>query len=161
MSWNECTIRGVNYAFDHLKPFTMVVGGLRVRVKFGAHVFCKEPEPSDHQDFRFMDGGTQRTFCPVRYGLSLTLGPALIAASNGYVYEGRKGKYIFKQTLPAPQGVYLLAFEMWRCKAPHYDVTMQLNSAHTRPYVAKSRFSRFDNVISAIANGDAIPWIKK
>ncbi|WP_423605666.1 hypothetical protein [Sphingomonas sp. MS122] len=161
MNWEKRTFRGVEYTFDHLRPFTMVVGGLRVRVKPGAHVFCKESQQGDPQDLKFMDGNTERTFCPVRYGLSQTLGQTIIAASNGYVYEGKHRKFLLKQSLPAPQGIYLIAFELWRNKGPHWDVTMQLNSAHNRPHVAKARFVRFSDAVAAVANGNNVGWIKK
>lgn len=98
---------------------------------------------------------------PVRYGLSLTLGQCIMAASGGYVYEGTHRKFLFKQTLPSPQGIYLVAFQMWPNKSPHYDVTMQINSAHTRPFAKKARFARFDDVVTAVASGQAIPWAKK
>lgn len=161
MSWDDHEFRGVTYSFGHLAPFTMVAGPLRIRVKPGAHVFCKECEPNDPADLIFMDGKTQRTFCPVRYGLSLTLGPTIVAASAGYVYEGKKGKFLFKQPLPAPQGIYLIAFQMWPNKSPHHDLTLQLNSAHTRPYAKKARFVKFEVAANAIANGQSVPWIKK
>ena len=161
MDWDKRTFRGVEYTFDHLLPFTMIVGGLRVRVKPGAHVFSKDVEPTDPEDLRFMDGKTERTFCPVRYGLSLNLGPTLIAASAGWVYEGKHGKFVFKLTLPPPQGLYLIAFEMWRCKAPHYDVTLQLNSAHVRTWAAWARFAKFEDTVAAVANGDRVQWKKK
>ncbi len=161
MSWVKHTFRGVEYTFDHLKPFSLGVAGVRIRVKPGAHVFCKETALGDPVDLKFMDGKTERTFCPVRYGLSLTLGQAIAAAIGGYVYEGSKGKFLFKQTLPAPQGVYLIAFEMWKNKSPHHDLTMQINSAHTRPHVAKARFSPFDEATRAVVNGQRVPWTKK
>jgi hypothetical protein len=117
--------------------------------------------PSDPADLRFLDGTKERTFCPVRYGLSLTLGQTIIAASEGYVYDGGKGKFVFKQALPAPQGIYLIAFELRRSASPHYDVTMQLNSAHNRPFAKKSNFAKFADAVSAIASGQPIAWTKK
>ena len=161
MSWPKHTFRGVEYEFGHLKPFPLPVAGQRVLVKFGAHVFCKEFQAIDPTDFVFMDGKTKRTFCPVRHGLSLSLGPTIVAASAGYVYEGGQGKFLFKQALPPPQGFYLIAFQMWQNTSPHYEVTLQLNSAHTRQFIKNSRFAKFADAVAAIANGQPIPWIKK
>jgi hypothetical protein len=161
MPWEPHKFRGIEYTFNHLLPFKMTVGQLRVYVKSGAHVFCKESEPTDPDDLKFMDGKTVRTFCPVRYGLSSTLPQTMIVASSGYVYEGHSGKFLFKQPLPHPQGVYVIAFEMWKNKSPHYDVTLQLNSAHIRSYLAKKRFAKFADVVDAVSKGLPVRWTKK
>jgi hypothetical protein len=161
MSWPTHTFRGVDYTFEHLKPFRLACGGLRVHVKMGAHVFCKEAESGDPNDLKFMDGRTVRTFCPIRYGMSLSLPQMLAACVAGYVYEGKGGKFLFKQSLPSPQGIYLIAFQMWPSKSPHYDVTMQINSAHNRPFVKKARFVKFDTAVAAVTSRQSIPWIKK
>lgn len=108
-----------------------------------------------------MDGKTERTFCPVRYGLSLSLGPTIIAGSSGYVYESGRDRYHFKQTLPAHQGTYVIGFEMRPSKAPGVDVTLQLTTAHVRLHVKKGRFAVFADAVAAVANGGPVPWIKK
>lgn len=161
MSWPARTFQGVEYTFDHLRPFILPVAGVRLRVNFGAHVFCKEHDPSDPPELMFMDGRTPRTFCPVRYGLSQTLGQTIVAASAGNVFQGANGKFLFKQRLPAPQGTYVIAFQMWPSKSPHFDVALQLNSAHNRPHTARARHVAFADAVTAVANGDRVPWKKK
>ena len=161
LSWPARTFLGVQYTFDHLRPFPLALGGVRLHVKFGAHVFCKEHDPNDPADLMFMDGRTPRTFCPVRYGLSQNLGQTIVAASAGNVFEGAKGKFLFKRTLPAPQGTYVIAFQMWPNKSPHFDVTMQLNSAHARAHTARARHVAFADAVAAVANGAHVQWKKK
>ncbi len=158
--WPKCVYRGIEYTFDHLAPFTLVVNGKRVRVQFGAHVFCQDVKPGDPWDMRFHDGRTPRTFCPVRHGMSLTLGQRILAASNGEVFESGRN-LIFKDALPHPQGWYVIAFSLRRSNSPKYDVKMQLFSAHSRPQVSRSRKTDFSDAVTAIHLGQNIPWKKK
>lgn len=158
--WPKCAYRGIEYTFDHLNPFTHVVDGIRVRVQFGAHVFCQERKVGDPADMAFEDGGTARTFCPIRYGLSQSLGQRLLTAMGGSVFESGP-KFVFKDPLPHPQGTYVIAFTLRKSGSPKYDVKMQLLSAHARPSVARMRRELFTNVIQAVNAGQAVSWKKK
>lgn len=91
----------------------------------------------------------------------MTLGQTIIAASEGNVFKGSKGKFLFKQRLPAPQGTYVIAFQLRPCSAPHLDVVLQLNSAHVREHTHRARFAKFEDVIKAVAARSNVSWIKK
>lgn len=131
-----------------------------MRVNFGAHVFCQDVKPGHPLDMRYFDGKTPRTSCPVRHGLSQTLGQRIIAACNGDVFESGKNM-IFKDALPHPQGWYVIAFDLRCSNSPKYDIKMQIFSAHARPNVPRARKASLLDAVSAILSKKAVPWKKK
>lgn len=107
-----------------------------------------------------MDGKTPRTFCPVRYGLSQSLGQRIVAASAGDVFKSGS-KFVFKDYLGQPHGTYVIAFDMRPSKSPKFDVIIQLASAHPRQQVPWMKRTAFIDALNAIKTGQPIVWKKK
>lgn len=160
MGWGTRTIQGTPYRLQHLDPFTFAENGKRIRVQIGAHAFTREQRAGDHPDLCFMDGKTPRTFCVTRYGHSLHLPAAIIAASKGYVFHNQS-KFAFKGNLPGVNGPYVIAFELRLSTSPKYDLKMQIVSAHWRKKAAKMPRCHFHDAMDAVAKKGKIPWKKK
>lgn len=160
MGWGTRTIQGTAYRLQHLDPFTFVENGLRIRVQIGAHAFTREQKAGDHPDLCFMDGKTPRTFCVTRYGHSLHLPAAIIAAAKGYVFNNQR-KFAFKGVLPGLAGPYVIAFELKASQSPKYDLKMLIVSAHHRKTAARMPRCHFHHAMAAKCAGTPITWAKK
>jgi hypothetical protein len=160
MGWGTRTIQGTQYTLQHLDAFTFIENGLRIRVQIGAHAFTRQWKPADHPDLCFMDGKTRRTFCATRYGHSLHLPAAIIAAAKGYVFHNQS-KFAFKATLPGITGPYVIAFELRRSNSPKYDVKLLVVSAHHRRKAARMPRCAFHAALAAVVAQGPVPWEKK
>ena len=123
--FSALTIGGQTYDFTHLEPFTFTITSqlakrdLRVHVTFSNHCFTRGYEPATHPvgEPIIPDGRRQRTFCPIRYRLSLAL-PDIIQGlmhPKAKVWEtAAERNWCFSITVEDPDGPYHVFFEVRR-----------------------------------------------
>lgn len=138
-------ISGNAYDFEHLDPFVMIVNSdmarksLRVHVRFTNHCFTRgynsfshpagEPAIEDHS-------GNKRTFCPIRYRLSLSLPDIIKRLINPQekVYQTfARRNWAYTVTIDDPAGPYHLFFEIRKSPASErhlQDLSIVIESAY-------------------------------
>lgn len=117
-------VSGEVYDFPHLDPFIMTVNSdmanksLRVHVRFTNHCFTKGYDVSSHPKGEVVipdHSGNPRTFCPIRYRLSLDL-PRIInelCDPQRKVFQtAARRNWAYSITVNDPAGPYHLFFEI-------------------------------------------------
>ncbi|MBC8679354.1 hypothetical protein [Staphylococcus pseudintermedius] len=141
----DLVISEVNYDFSHLDPFIMMVKSdmakkeLKVHVRFTNHCFTRGYEAFSHPEGEPVipdHSGNERTFCPIRYRLSLSL-PSII---NGLVNPQEKvfqtaarRNWAYSITIDDPAGPYHLFFEIRRASRDErhlQDLNVVVESAY-------------------------------
>ncbi len=131
----DLVLSGVKYDFSHLDPFMMIVKSdmakkdLRIHVRFTNHCFTKGYDRRDHPDGDPVisdHSGNDRTFCPIRYNLSLSL-PAIIKSltkpEEKVSQTAARRNWSYSITVDDPKGPYHLFFEIRR--TPQYERHLQ------------------------------------
>jgi hypothetical protein len=132
-------------SLDHLNAFTFSVSStavgksLRVGVRFSNHCFTRayDAEVDGGEAISLRDaGGRQRTFCAIRYRLSLGL-PTLISSfadSRVRVFQtAERRNWVYSMSIDSPQGPYHLFFELRRTPVinrQRWDLNMVVESAY-------------------------------
>jgi hypothetical protein len=122
-------IDGQAYAFSHLEPFQMQVDSvkagkrLRIHVRFMSHCFTKKYDVAchpKHDPILHGTAGRRRSFCPIRYGISVRL-PEMIGALNHprstVVQTARERNWLHSVSIDEPTGKYQIFFELRRAAA--------------------------------------------
>jgi len=136
-------IGGQTYDFAHLEPFTFTITSelakrdLRVHVTFSSHCFSEGYDEATHPAGEpiILDGAKrQRTFCAIRYRLSLVL-PAVIQGLNhpkAKVYEtAAQRNWAYSMTIEDPSGPYHVFFEVRRAADDKpQDINLVVESAY-------------------------------
>ncbi|MCM2377867.1 hypothetical protein [Pseudomonas marginalis] len=139
----ELTIGGQTYSFPHLEPFTFTIPSqlarrdLRVHVTFSNHCFSRGYEEATHPEGEpiLLDGAKrQRTFCSIRYRLSLVL-PAVIQGLNHPQAKVRETaalrNWAYSMTIDDPSGPYHVFFEVRRAAEDKpQDINLVVESAY-------------------------------
>ena len=136
----------------HLQPFSFNVDSvlakksLRIHVTFSNHCFTKAYDPESHPlgtPIFDQSSSRPRTFCPVRYSLSMAL-PGLIQgldhpkAKVSETAAERNWAYSIK--IDDPQGPYHVFFELRRANEKPQDLTLFVESAyHEDPEIGPPR----------------------
>lgn len=137
------TIRDQIYDFAHLEPFNFNVASqlakrdLRVRVTFSSHCFSQGYNAATHPlgEAIILDAaGRPRTFCTIRYRLSLGL-PAVVLGLNhpqSKVHEtAAQRNWAYSMTIQDPAGPYHVFFEIRRAaKEKPQDLNLVVESAY-------------------------------
>ncbi|MEQ3291563.1 hypothetical protein [Klebsiella oxytoca] len=134
----DLTVSGVHYELTHLNPFVMAVKSdmakkeLKVHVRFTNHCFTKGYDRYGHPEGDPIipdHSGNDRTFCPIRYRLSLKL-PAIINSlinpQERVFQTAAKRNWAYSVTVEDPAGPYHLFFEI-RKAAQHERHLQDLN----------------------------------
>jgi len=136
------TIGTLTYTFDHLKPFTFSFNSqlakreLSIHVTFSTHCFstayAEERHPAGEP---VIDSGARaRTFCSVRYRLSLGL-PGIVSSLNQphiKVWQtAAQRNWAYSLKIDDPAGPYHVFFEVRRAP-PHkpQDLNLVVESAY-------------------------------
>ena len=138
-------ISGEEFDFTHLEPFIMHVNSdmakkvLKVHVRFTNHCFTKGYEAFYHpagEQIIYDHSGNGRTFCPIRYRLSLAL-PEIInrlCDPAEKVYQtSAKRNWAYSITIDDPEGPDHLFFEIRRASRDEkhlQDLNMVIESAY-------------------------------
>lgn len=138
-------ISGVTYDFEHLNPFVMIVKSdmakrnLRVHVRFTNHCFSKGYDKFSHPEGEVVildHSGKERTFCPIRYRLSLSL-PGIINKLCDPIEKvfqtAARRNWAYSLTIDDPSGPYHLFFEIRRVSANErhlQDLNVVIESAY-------------------------------
>ena len=138
-------ISGKEFDFTHLEPFIMHVNSdmakkvLKVHVRFTNHCFTKGYEPFYHPEGEpiiYDHSENKRTFCPIRYRLSLAL-PEIInrlCDPAEKVYQtSAKRNWAYSITIDDPEGPYHLFFEIRRASRDErhlQDLNVVIESAY-------------------------------
>jgi hypothetical protein len=164
MKWGKRTFGGNRYDLTHLDPCDLVVPqaedllALKVRVEFGAHVFTQSWKDGDSEDFKFMDGGTPRRFCPDRHAHSVHL-PGIIERSvDGRVLLSPQRKFIVLGNPPGASFPYAVFFTMRQ--GGKFDALVDVVSAHERPRLQEMPGVSFAELTELIASG-RFQWPKR
>jgi hypothetical protein len=170
MSWPKHEIDGVVYDLSHLNSTLIRVKSSRpgaqvftVRVTFGCHAFTKEVQPEDDPKLHYMDGGTTRCFCPIRYEHSLGL-PALFraAAKGGDTYFSTENNLLVLNDSFGSAGPYIAAYRIRPSNRPPADALIDVRSAYLKPTLAKELSTLpFYSVVAATSRGQKIVWGKR
>ncbi|MHC8347488.1 hypothetical protein [Pseudomonas sp. RT6P73] len=137
------TISSQTYDFAHLEPFKFTITSqmakrdLRVHVTFSSHCFSQGYDTSTHPDGEpiILDSaGRPRTFCAIRYRLSLRL-PAVIQGLNQPQSKVRetatRRNWAYSMTVQDPAGPYHVFFEIRRAaKEKPQDLNLVVESAY-------------------------------
>jgi len=138
-------ISGSAYSFGHLDPFVIIVNSdmakkkLRVHVRFTNHCFTKGYDAAVHpKDEPTIDdhSGNKRTFCPIRYRLSLSLPDIInrLIAPQEKVYQTiARRNWAYTVTVDDPAGPYHLFFEIRRASSSEkhlQDLNIVIESAY-------------------------------
>jgi len=137
------TIGGQTYDFSHLEPFTFAIQSqlakreLQVHVTFSSHCFTQGYDATMHPAGEpiILDGAKrQRTFCAIRYRLSLVL-PAVIQGLNhpqAKVHEtAAMRNWAYSMTIQDPSGPYHVFFEVRRAAEDRpQDLNLVVESAY-------------------------------
>lgn len=138
------TIGGQTYDFSHLEPFKFTIASqlakrdLRVHVTFSNHCFTRGYEVGTHPvgEPIILDGKRQRTFCPTRYRLSLTLPDVIQGLTHPKikVWEtAAERNWCYSITVEDPAGPYHVFFEIRRAgqdKRQWQDLNLVVESAY-------------------------------
>jgi hypothetical protein len=138
-------IGGQTFSLSHLNSLRLIVPSevakreLSVHVRFTTHCFTKSYDAEMHPagDPILMDeGGRPRTFCPVRFPLSLGL-PEIIRGLNHpkmKVYQtGSRRNWLHSAMVEGPGGPYHIFFEVRRAPAERrrqQDIELVVESAY-------------------------------
>lgn len=141
----DLVISEVNHDFSHLDPFVMMVKSdmakkeLKVHVRFTNHCFTKGYEAFNHPDGEPIipdHSGNERTFCPIRYRLSLSL-PAIISGlvnpQEKVFQTAARRNWAYSITIDDPAGPYHLFFEIRRASRDErhlQDLNVVVESAY-------------------------------
>ncbi|WP_248744162.1 MULTISPECIES: hypothetical protein [unclassified Pseudomonas] len=137
------TIGGQTYDFSHLEPFTFAIPSelakreLRVHVTFSSHCFTQGYDAATHPvgEPIILDGAKrQRTFCAIRYRLSLVL-PTVIKGLNNPQAKVRETaamrNWAYSMTIQDPSGPYHVFFEVRRAAEDKpQDLNLVVESAY-------------------------------
>ncbi|SFL31577.1 hypothetical protein [Pseudomonas sp. NFACC46-3] len=137
------TIGGQTYDFAHLEPFTFTVQSdlvgrkLSVHVTFSSHCFSRAYDEALHpsgEQIIFDHAGRPRTFCSIRYRLSLML-PTVIQGLNHHQAKVRETaaqrNWAYSITIADPNGPYHVFFEIRRAAAGKpQDLNLIIESAY-------------------------------
>jgi hypothetical protein len=148
------TIGDLTYGFDHLNPFTfsfhseLAKRTLSIHVTFSNHCFSKacDPEASQAGETTIDAGARPRTFCPVRYRLSLDL-PTIVANLNQphiKVWQtAAQRNWAYSLRIENPEGPYHIFFEVRRA-APSkpQDLNLVVESAYHQTQAPPKLFGR-------------------
>jgi hypothetical protein len=134
------TIGDQTYDFAHLEPFTFMIQSqlarldLRVHVTFSSHCSSQGYDPATHPAGEpiILDGaGRPRTFCAIRYRLSLGL-PTVIQGLNHPRSKVRetatRRNWAYSMTIQDPAGPYHVFFEIRRAakeKPQHLNLVVE------------------------------------
>ena len=163
VSWGKFAAAGIEYDLTHLDPFVLRVRPsspgapiFAVRVQFGAHCFTKKSSQIDSADFRFMDGGKERCFCPIRHERSLDLPSIVKNARSGFAYTSQRQNYLLVK--PDENATpYAVFFDLKAVRSGKYDAVMSVVSAYLKPNLATQLPSiPFTALIARTARGQAI-----
>lgn len=141
--FSALTIRNQAYDFVHLEPFKFTIASqlakrdLRVHVTFSSHCFSKGYDAQTHPDgepINLDSAGRPRTFCAIRYRLSLGL-PTVIQGLNHPQAKVRetaaRRNWAFSMTIQDPAGPYHVFFEIRRAaKEKPQDLNLVIESAY-------------------------------
>lgn len=137
------TISNQTYDFVHLEPFKFTIVSqlakrdLRVHVTFSSHCFSKGHDAETHPEGEpviFDSAGRPRTFCAIRYRLSLGL-PTAIQGLNHPQSKVRetaaRRNWAFSMTIQDPTGSYHVFFEIRRAaKEKPQELNLVVESAY-------------------------------
>jgi hypothetical protein len=132
-------------ALDHLNPFTLPIDSklagraLKIGVRFSNHCFTRGYDPAFHPTGHpvLVDAGRRaRSFCPIRYRLSLGLRELI----SGFVDSRTKvsqtvhrRNWVYSMTISDPHGPYHVFFELRRtplADRQRWDLNMVVESAY-------------------------------
>ena len=138
-------IGGQVIEFSHLEPFQMHVDSvrtgksLRIHVRFMTHCFSKKFDPACHPEGEPIihdASGRKRTFCHIRYGISVRL-PELILALNHpkamVTQTAKERNWLHSVSIDEPQGKYHIFFELRRAAVgdrERQDLNLVVESAY-------------------------------
>lgn len=137
------TIGNQTYDFAHLEPFNIMIASqlakrdLSVHVTFSSHCFSKGYDAAAHPDSEpiLRDSAQRpRTFCAIRYRLSLGL-PTVVQGWNhaqSKVHEtATRRNWAYSMTIQDPAGPYHVFFEIRRAaKEKPQDLNLVVESAY-------------------------------
>lgn len=141
------TIQDRTYCLEHLNPLQLILPSerarkdLRLHVRFTNHVFTTAYDVVSHDPaFPIIPdhGGRPRSFCEVRYTLSLTL-PSLI---SGFTHNSTKvhqtaaqRNWAYVTEIQTPKGPYYIFFELRRSSKDQrhmQDLNLVVESAYPK-----------------------------
>ncbi|WP_055128401.1 hypothetical protein [Pseudomonas mediterranea] len=139
----QLTIQGQTYDFAHLEPFTLTVQSdlvgreLSVHVTFSNHCFSRKYDEAAHpagEPIILDHARRQRTFCSIRYRLSLML-PTVIHGLNHPQAKVRETaaqrNWAYSITIEDPNGPYHVFFEIRRAGGGKpQDLNLVVESAY-------------------------------
>jgi hypothetical protein len=164
MQWGKRTFAGQRYDLMHLDPRTVEVpatattAAARVRVLFGAHVFTQSWKDGDPEDFKFMDGGTPRRFCPDRHAHSVHLPGIIERSTAARVLISPQRRFIILGNPPGVAFLYAVCFRMR--PVSNYDALIEVVSAHERPRLDKMPGIPFAELVELVSSR-RFEWPKK
>jgi hypothetical protein len=137
------TIGAQTYDFAHLEPFNFSISSqlakrdLRVHVTFSSHCFSQGYDAATHpvaEPIILDSAGRPRTFCSIRYRLSLAL-PAVIHGLNHPQSKVRetatRRNWAFSMMILDPAGPYHVVFELRRAvEEKPQDLNLVVESAY-------------------------------
>lgn len=137
------TIGGQTYDFAHLEPFTfrffseLAKRELSVHVTFSTHCFSKGYDEITHTEGEriILDGaGTWRSFCAIRYRLSLVLPQVIQGLNHPQVKVSQTAairNWAYSMTIQDPAGPYHVFFEVRRAGGDKpQDLNLVVESAY-------------------------------
>jgi hypothetical protein len=141
--FSALTISSQTFDFTHLEPFNFTITSqlakrdLSVHVTFSCHCFSQGYDAAMHPDGEpiILDGaGRPRTFCAIRYRLSLRL-PIVIQGLNHPQSKVRqtaaRRNWAYSLTIEDPAGPYHVFFEIRRAgKEKPQDLNLVVESAY-------------------------------
>jgi hypothetical protein len=155
---------GINYTFDHLKPFTFAAAlnaaatlAVRVNVTFGCHCFTEAYSADVHlPHHRYAHRGEVRAFDKTRYECSLLLPGLIEGMTLGRIYLADRQNYTYVAQIrrSATTQPYSIFFDMRNGgTARNPSVRMFVQSAYMRPLAAprNARSWRFVSLVGQIA----------
>ncbi|WP_260963074.1 hypothetical protein [Pseudomonas citri] len=137
------TIGSQTYDFAHLEPFTFSVQSalagreLSVHVTFSSHCFSQGYNEATHpagEQIIFDQAGRPRSFCSIRYRLSLMLPPVIQGLNHPQVKvreTAAQRNWAYSITIIDPNGPYHVFFEIRRAAADKpQDLNLVIESAY-------------------------------
>jgi len=141
----DLTIDENTYKFDHLDPFVMLIKSdmakktLRVQFRFTNHCFTEKHDPLTHPEgwpVLHDINGIERTFCPIRYRLSLELPDILkkLADPQTKVFQtAAKRNWAYSLKIEDPEGPFHIFFEIKKTSPKdkaYQDINIVIESAY-------------------------------
>jgi hypothetical protein len=136
-------IGGLTYNLSHLEPFTFTIQSqlakrdLRVHVTFTNHCFSKGYDQTLHpaeEPILLDHAQRQRTFCMIRYRLSLSLPPVIKGLNHPQAKVRETAamrNWAYSITIEDPSGPYHVFFELRRAaEGKPQDLNLVVESAY-------------------------------